>query len=590
MQFNDPHSFTDPSQGTITHIGFDISVDFSQRLLSVTAAYRLEKPISGSLFLDTRNLDIQRVHADGKDIAWKIDERDPILGERLHLKDLDNLTNFTIELVTSPQASALQWVPPHQTEGGEHPFLYSQCQAIHARSIFPCQDTPGVRFTFDARMRVPAPLVALMGAASTGVENEGEINVYSFRMDQPIPSYLFALAAGNIVFRELGPRTGIYAEPELIEAAAWEFAENELKLEQGEKLFGPYLWERYDVLVMPPSFPYGAMENPRLTFMSKIFILGDRSMTVIISHELAHSWTGNLVTNATWEHFWLNEGWTTYADTRITEAIEGTEVYDLETVISAKALWEEMERFGIDSNITCLKTSMEGVDPDEAFSVIPYYKGMLFVRQLELAVGRKRFDAFTRKYIESHQFKTLTSEEFVRFLEQELPETLEAVDLHAWIYEPGLPEGAMDLHSRLYDEAVAVGKTYLAEKRLSKEQIANWHRGQVFAFLVSLPERIPPEDCAVLDEIFEFKTRWNNNLRTRFLALCIRSGYKEIMPRVEALVETVGRGYSLKMIFRTLIAEEWARPLARPLFERVRERYHPVTDSNIDKLLIKAEL
>ncbi len=590
MQFHDPHSFADLAQGSITHIGFDISVDFSERLLSVRAEYRLENPVSGSLFLDTRNLDIQRVHADGGDIAWEIDARDPILGERLHLKNLDALSAFTIELVTSPGASALQWVPPHQTEGGEHPFLYSQCQAIHARSIFPCQDTPAVRFTFDARMRVAAPLVGLMAAASTGVEKQDGIHICSFKMEQPIPSYLFALAAGNIVFRELGPRTGIFAEPELIEAAAWEFAENEEKLELGEKLFGPYLWERYDVLVMPPSFPYGAMENPRLTFMSKIFIMGDRSWTVIISHELAHSWTGNLVTNANWEHFWLNEGWTTYADTRITEAIEGEEVADLTTVISAKALWEELERYGMDSDITCLKTSMEGIDPDEAFSIIPYYKGFLFVRQLELAVGRKQFDAFTRKYIKTHQFKTLTSEEFVRYLEQELPETLEKVDVQTWIYEPGLPEGAMDLQSGMYDEALAVSETFLGENRLNKNQVADWFPGQVFAFLTSLPERILPEDCATIDEIFDFKSKWNTNLRTRFLELCIRSGYTEILPRVEAFVETIGRSYSLSRIFRAMIAEDWARPLARPLFERVRERYHPVTVGNLDKLLTKAEL
>jgi hypothetical protein len=332
------------------------------------------------------------------------------------------------------------------------------------------------------------------------------------------------------------------------------------------------------------------MENPRLTFMSKIFIMGDRSWTVIISHELAHSWTGNLVTNATWEHFWLNEGWTTYADGRITEAIEGTDVADLVAVISAKALWEELERFGMDSNITCLKTSMEGVDPDEAFSIIPYYKGELFVRQLELAVGRKRFDAFTRKYIETYQFKTLTSEEFVRFLKQELPETLEKVDVHTWIYEPGLPEGAMDLQSSMYDEAVAVGEAFIAGKQLRKEHISGWHYGQVFAFLVSLPERISSEDCATLDEIFDFKNKWNTNLRTRFLELCIRSGHTDIMPRVEQFVETIGRGTSLARIFRTMIAEDWARPLARPLFERVRERYHPVTIGNIDKLLNKAEL
>jgi hypothetical protein len=332
------------------------------------------------------------------------------------------------------------------------------------------------------------------------------------------------------------------------------------------------------------------MENPRLTFMSTIFIMGDRSWTVIISHELAHSWTGNLVTNATWEHFWLNEGWTTYADMRITEALEGKDVADLGTVISAKALWEELERFGMEANVTCLKTSLDGIDPDEVFSIIPYYKGYLFIRQLELTVGRKRFDKFTRNYIETYQFKSIDSEEFVRFLEQELPEALEKVDVHAWIYEPGLPEGAMDVHSSMHSEALTVAEAYKQGKLPTKQHIAGWHPLQVFSFLFALPERIPAEDCASLDEIFDFKNKWNNTLQTRFIALCIRSGYSDILPRVEHFVETFGRGSSLSRIFRTMIAEDWARPLVRPLFERIRERHHPVAIATIEKMLSKAEL
>jgi leukotriene-A4 hydrolase len=590
MQFRDPHSFADLSQGKIAHIDFDISVDFSQRSLSLKATYRLEKPVSGSLYLDTRDLSIERVHANGKDIAWEMDAQDPIIGDRLHLKELEALSEFTIEVTTSPQSTALQWVTPQQTAGGDHPFLYSQCQAIHARSIFPCQDTPSVRLTYQARMKVPKPLVAVMGAASTGIEDQETTRTYAFKMDQPIPSYLFALAAGNIAFKELGPRTGIYAEQELIDAAAWEFAENEEKLEQGEKLFGPYLWERYDAIVMPPSFPYGGMENPRLTFMSTIYLMGDRSWTAIISHELAHAWTGNLVTNTTWEHFWLNEGWTTYAEMRITEAVEGKEVASLETVIYAKALWETLERFGMEANITCLKPSMEGIDPDEVFSNIPYYKGFLLIRQLELAVGRKRFDAFIRKYIETYHFKSIDTEGFVQFLKNELPEAVEKVDVNSWIYEPGLPEGAMDLHSSLHSEALAVAEGYLQGKPLTKEQIEGWHSDQVLSFLFALPQQIPAEDCASIDEVFDFKHKWNNTLQARFLALCIHSGYSDIMPRVEHFVETYGRGISLSRIFRAIIAEDWTKRHVRPLFERIRERHHPVAIATIEKLITKAGL
>jgi leukotriene-A4 hydrolase len=590
VPFKDPHSYADLTQGRIAHVDFDIQVDFTHRVLTIEAMYHFDQPIRDSLFLDTRSLTIERITTGGRDLAWDLDRQDPILGERLHIRKLDGATELTIKLHTTPGSTALQWLTPKQTAGGEHPFLYSQCQSIHARSIFPCQDTPSVRFTYRARMQVPSPLIGVMAAASLGTEQQNANMLHSFEMNQPIPSYLFALAAGDLAFKKLGPRTGIYAEPVTIDAAAWEFAENEQKLTLGEGLFGPYLWERYDAIIMPPSFPYGGMENPRLTFMSTIFIMGDRSWTSIISHELAHSWTGNLVTNATWDHFWLNEGWTVYAEMRITEALEGREAAALETVNDAKILQEEMEHFGMQSPITCLRTSLEGIDPDEVFSRIPYYKGFLFIRQLEHAVGRERFDAFTKKYIQTFQFQSLTSEGFVEFLEQELPQALEHVDIQAWIYEPGLPEGALDLDSSLHAEALAACDQYLQGEKLSKQQIAKWRSGQVYAFLLALPERIPTEDCAFLDDLFEFEARWNCSLRTMFLALCLRSGYREIMPRVEHFVETFGRGTYLTKIFRNLIAEHWTRPRVRPLFERVRERHHPVVIANLEKMLIKANL
>lgn len=299
MQIHDPHSYASPEQGTINHIDFCLSVDFAARTIQVAAHYHLDRQITGSFFLDTRSVEIERIHTDGIDVAWEQDRSDPILGERLHLQGLDRVADFTIELTTAADATALQWLTAEQTAGGQHPFLYSQCQALHARSIFPCQDTPSVRFTYTAEVEVPVPLVALMAAAAVGRSSEGQVNRYRFEMAQPIPSYLFALAAGDIAFRELGPRCGIYAEPEVLEAAAWEFGENEAKLREAEEILGPYVWDRYDLLIMPPSFPYGGMENPRLTFLSPVFIVGDRSMTDIVTHELAHAWTGNLVTNAT---------------------------------------------------------------------------------------------------------------------------------------------------------------------------------------------------------------------------------------------------------------------------------------------------
>jgi leukotriene-A4 hydrolase len=345
---HDPHSYADLQQGKIAHIDLRIQADFEAHILKIEADYRLAEPVSGSLFLDTAGIELLKAVADGQELQWEFDEQNELLGERLHLKDLNDVSSFSLIFNTSNEARALQWLPAVQTAGGEHPFLYSQCQAIHARSIFPCQDTPSVRFTFSAEMEVPRALTAVMAAEQVGVRESGESHVFQFKMPQPIPSYLFAIGAGNLVFRELGPRTGVYAEPELVEAAAWEFAENEAKIEEAEKLLGPYLWGRYDLLILPPSFPYGGMENPRLTFLTPTAILGNRGQTFLITHELAHAWTGNLVTNATWEDFWLNEGWTTYAETRISEVLEGKQATDLMAVYDEQRLFEVMERVGME--------------------------------------------------------------------------------------------------------------------------------------------------------------------------------------------------------------------------------------------------
>ena len=321
MTTKDPTTYSDLSQGRIQHIDFRIKVNFDKRVFEVEAIYQLKEPISGELTLDSYKIDLKEAKANDRSLTWEFGDEDETLGQRLQLKGFKNDLSFTLTFRTSPEARALQWTNASQTKGGQHPFLFSQCQATHARSIFPCQDTPSVRFTYSAEVEVPSALRAVMAAEQEiGQERSG---LFVFKMPQPIPSYLFAIAVGNLVFRELGPRTGIYAEPEMIDAAAWEFAETETTLHEAEKLLGPYLWGRYDMLVLPPSFPFGGMENPRLTFLTPTCILGTRGQTALITHELAHAWTGNLITNASWRDFWLNEGWTTYAESRITEILEG---------------------------------------------------------------------------------------------------------------------------------------------------------------------------------------------------------------------------------------------------------------------------
>jgi len=590
MTRHDPHSYADLEQGKISHIDFRIQADFEAHILKIRAEYQLAELVSGSLYLDTSQIELESAHANGQALQWEFDEQDQLLGERLHLKGLANASSFTLTFATAPEARALQWLPAVQTAGGEHPFLFSQCQAIHARSVFPCQDTPSVRFTFTAEVEVPAALTAVMAAEQFEVKEQGKNKVFQFKMPQPIPSYLFAIGVGNLTFRELGPRTGVYAEPELIDAAAWEFAENEEKIVQAEKLLGPYLWGRYDLLILPPSFPYGGMENPRVTFLTPTAILGTRGQTSLITHELAHAWTGNLVTNATWEDFWLNEGWTTYAETRITEVLEGKDVADLMAVYDEQRLIEIMERIGMESPLTCLKVPSKGRDPDASFTIVPYYKGAFLIKEFEYTVGRERFNAFIRKYTSTYQFQSLTTEAFLHFLKGELPEVFEKVNIQSWIYEPGLPVKRSKPQSALYDEVQEVLVAYKVGTRPTKEQVADWHRYQILSFLQALPKQIPVEDCKYLEDVLDLKNKNDANHYAFFYAICIRSGHQDILPRVEEFLGKNGRLLYVLPIFRAMIESDWARERARRILESVRERHHQITVHVINKLLKEAGL
>jgi hypothetical protein len=448
-----------------------------------------------------------------------------------------------------------------------------------------------VRFTYSAEVEVPQGLVAAVAAEQVNVREGSGQTVFSFQMPQPIPSYLFALGIGNLAFRALGPRTGIYAEPETIEAAAWEFAENETKMNEAEKLLGPYLWGRYDLLVLPPSFPYGGMENPRLTFLTPTAILGTRGHTSLITHELAHAWTGNLVTNATWQDFWLNEGWTTYAETRITEILEGKDATALHLAYNEKQLLAIMERVGMDSPLTCLKLP-PAREPDSSAITIPYYKGCFFLQECEQAVGREQFDAFIQTYMHSFQFQSLTTEAFLDFLKAELPEVFDKVNVHTWIYKPGMP-AADTWHppkSRLFDEVQQVLSDYKRGAKPTKEQVQDWHRYQTLSFLQGLPKQIPVEDCQYFDAILELEKKNDVAFLSHFYVVCVNSGYGASLPRIEQFLQKIGRMLYILPIVRAMIETDWSREEIRPLFERVRDRHHEITIAAIEKLLRKAGL
>jgi leukotriene A-4 hydrolase/aminopeptidase len=559
-------------------------VDFQERRLVGEALLLLDSPRGGPLDLDTRDLDIQAVEtAEGKAIPHALHAPMPILGARLRAELPAGTPSVRIRYRTTPQASALQWLSPAQTAGGKHPFLFSQCQAIHARSVVPLQDTPRIRITFDAELTVPAALRGLMAAAHAGREEKNGEAVERYVMPQPIPPYLLALAVGNLESRELGPRSRVWAEPSLVDAAAREFSQVDEMILTAEKLFGPYDWDRFDVLTMPPSFPYGGMENPRLTFLTPTVIAGDKSLVNVLAHELAHSWTGNLVTNANAEHFWLNEGFTVFAERRILEVLEGEERTALHAAVGRRSLDEAMVQFAAEPQLTRLVTELASVDPDEAFSQVPYEKGCLFLQVLENAAGRDKFDGFLRAYVNRFRFQSITTKDFLKLLEETLPGLAKKVDADAWLHGEGIPPGAPQPHSKKLDAVRA-----LAGKVPSAEQVKAWNPMEWVLYLEATEHPAPATLISELDQRYHLTKSANYEVLVSWLQLAIRSSHAPALARTEEVLGAVGRMKYLKPLYRALLHAPSTAELARRCFDRYRDRYHPIAQQVIEGLLRSA--
>jgi aminopeptidase N len=576
----DPHSHADSGQPRAHHLRLRLSLDFEARQIEGTADLELTGPSGGPMDLDSKGLHIlEATTASGTRVPFDVGPDEPILGRRLRLSLPEGTREVRVRYRTSEDAPALQWLSPEQTAGGSHPFLFSQCQAIHARSLAPLPDTPRNRLTYEAELEVPEPLRAVMSAGPAG-ERPGArpgTRVLRFRMPQPIPPYLLALAVGRIESREIGPRSRVYAEPETVDAAAHEFAETEAMIARAEELFGPYDWDRYDLLVLPPSFPYGGMENPRMTFLTPTVLAGDRSLVDVVAHELAHSWTGNLVTNATMEHFWLNEGFTVWAERRLLEALHGEEATVLAWAIGEKALEESMERFGVDSPLTRLRTELAGTDPDDAFSSIPYEKGARFVALLERTTGRARFDGFMRDYMARFRFTSITTEEFLPFLDERLPGLAAEVGASAWLYEPGLPANAPSFRSAALDGLVALAAAFPRGDRPSPAAVAEWSPAEMLVYLQNLPREIGHAGCAWLDAALSLTGRGNHEILVEWLAVAAGSDYEPVFPRLREVLLRVGRMKYLRPLYTALGRHPRTRALARQVFAEASPRYHQLS-------------
>ncbi|NNK90305.1 MAG: M1 family metallopeptidase [Saprospiraceae bacterium] len=578
----DHHSFSNPHEALVTHINLDLEADFKQKVLSGKVQLHISHENASEIILDTRDLDIIKVSCNERENI-EVSYGDPTiyLGQALHIPLVPDSRIITIEFRTRPEAAALQWLAAEQTTDKKLPFLFTQGQAILTRTWIPCQDSPGIRVSYNARIKVPKEMMAVMSASNPKKKNDQ--GIYEFEMKQPIPAYLIALAIGDIEYGEIGPRTAVYAEPSMLEKSIYEFADMEKMLIAAEELYGPYLWERYDVIVLPASFPFGGMENPRLTFATPTIIAGDRSLTALIAHELAHSWSGNLVTNATWNDFWLNEGFTVYFERRIMEALYGEDYASMLAVLGYQDLEADVHDIGHSHADTHLKLNLKDRDPDDGMTDIAYEKGAYFLGMLESKFGKSRFDKFLTEYFESHKFQTITTTEFVEYLNNNLLNELdEDVNVNEWIYGPGIPESVIKFESDKFAKVEKAISVFYKDGSLLDQ---DWTTHEWLHFIRNLAPDLGMDEMTVLDSRYQFSNSGNSEIAAAWYEQSIRSGYfAENIDQIRSFLVNVGRRKFLTPLYRAL-KETDNIALAKDIYASARNNYHAVSVQTIDDLL-----
>ena len=582
----DPHSCARPEEAVITHLDLDLKVDMATHRLNGTASYAIKRTTGDSVRFDTDGLTIHSVRlADGSPAEFTLGDSS-FLGRALSVKLPEGADSVMIDYETGVNARALQWLSPEQTADKSKPFLFTQGQAILTRTWIPVQDSPGIRFTYDAKVTVPTDLMAVMSAENA--QQRSADGVYTFRMDKPIPAYLIALAVGDIGFKPIDERTGIYAEKSVLDKAVWEFADMGKMVTAAEELYGPYRWGRYDVIVLPPSFPFGGMENPMLTFATPTILAGDRSLTALIAHELAHSWSGNLVTNSTWDDFWLNEGFTVYFEHRISEKLYGADYSAMTGMLGHQDLVASIKDIetGKHPEDTRLKLDLTGRDPDDGMTDIAYEKGYGLLRVLEKKAGREKFDAFLRGYFDRFAFQGMTTEKFVAYLKEELlvPNHID-MNVERWIYQTGLPDDDIvptsDRFAKVDQEIVRWSSGTAAKKLAVKE----WSTFEWMHFLRHLPDSLNETRMGELDRAFAFTHSGNSEILAAWLEQCVKNDYGPSYERLDSFLTQVGRRKFLIPLYERLIATEKGRAMAMNIYKVARPNYHSVSVRTIDDML-----
>lgn len=584
----DIHSFSKPNEAAVKHLDITLDVDFETKMITGIADWTIETAEGAEeIIFDTDMLDIESVSTnDGGEVEFTLGTEDEIMGVPLVVPITSSTEHVVITYKTSPDAKALQWLDPEQTSSKTAPFLLTQSQAILARTWIPCQDGPGIRFTYNADVSTRADLMPVMSAGGNPTELS-ENGTYHFEMPQAIPSYLMALAIGDIEFRAIGENTGVYAEPNIVEDAAWEFADIDAMITAAESLYGPYAWGRYDIIVLPASFPFGGMENPRITFATPTILAGDRSLVSLVAHELAHSWSGNLVTNATWNDFWLNEGFTVYFEQRIMEEVYGRDYSEMLASLSHEGLKDEVAEFMKEHpNDTKLAIDLTDRNPDDGVTTIAYDKGYHFLRLVEETVGRDRFDSFLKNYFKTHAFEVMTTEQFVALLKEDLltEEEVASIGVDKWIYETGLPENApVPSPARFENVDKAVAMFMEDGEFLTTETTDEWSTHEWLRFIHGL-EGATLAQVQAADEKYGFTQSGNSEILAAWFQPAIRAGYEPVKPVVENFLINVGRRKFLTPTYRAMLESDKS-DWAMNVYTKARPNYHAVARETMDHLL-----
>lgn len=591
----DRYSYAQPQVARVTHVALDLTLDFAARSVAGTAALDvMAAPGAEEIILDSRGLIVSAVtDARGRAMPFTVGASDAEKGAPITVTMGD--ARRIILHYSAANADALQWLTPEQTAGGQHPYLLSQGQPTLNRTWIPTQDSPGIRQTWEAVIRAPAPLTVVMSGdrlSATGEPAGAGMRAFRFRMDRPVAPYLIAIAAGDLVFRELGPRSGVWTEPAMIDAAAAELVDTEAMIDAAERLYGAYRWGRYDMIVLPPSFPYGGMENPTLTFLTPTFIAGDRSLVGLVAHELAHSWSGNLVTNATWADGWLNEGFTSYFENRIMEELYGPRRAAQEEALSFADMESSFAEYGMTANITRLRLPPGEDDPEGGASGIVYDKGATFLRTVERIVGRERFDAWLRSWFDRHAFQPATTAMLLADMRANLlhgdTELERRLLLEEWLYAPGLPANVARPDPEAFahiDRAIA---TYVRTGIVDPASWAVWTTAERLRFLNNIPRERSVQQLTALDNDLGLSLASHGNNETLFawLNLALANRYEPAVPLADRFLSTVGRRKFVLPLFRTLWTQaDWGQPIARRIYDRTRGSYHAVTRDSVDRVL-----